>query len=225
MAFKFYGTKAHSEDTIVLPNDSGKGLQVGRFAEDSDWGWRDITSPIEVRGVAATDPAWAQVGSTDFYAYQFGVGDYVWQTAHIPHDIVPGTPVHFHVHWFPGTVSSPMDTNAVTWEFEYAYAKGFDQQAFDFAHATSPLTNSGTVYATSASPGTLYQHVVTETAAVIIPDLTEPDGLIHYRVGRINNQTSPVANNAEEIFVLTTDIHYQSTNMATKQKAPNFYAD
>jgi len=145
MTVKWNGEKAFFGDSVVVPNESGKGLKVGGIYDFEAWGWRDITSPIEVRGVAATDPAWAQVGSTDFYAYQFGIGDYVWQTAHIPHDIVPGTPVHFHVHWFPGTVSSPMDLGAVTWEFEYAYAKGFDQQAFDFAHATSPLTNSGTV--------------------------------------------------------------------------------
>jgi len=223
MSLKYYGELVHSEDSLILPNDSGKGLRVGRFAEDSDWGWRDITAPITVRGVAATDPAWTQVGSSVFYTYAFGVGDYVWQPFHIPHDIVPGTDIHFHTHWFP----SNTDTGYVTFQFDYMYAKGFDQQAYDPEFATSPLVNSGSVQVTQQGPGTAYQSMVAETAAVTVPDLTEPDGVLYVRMGRVANPASSptLAAYSGTCFVTTNDIHYQSTNMATKQKAPNFYAD
>lgn len=212
------GSKVFSEVTLVVPNASGKGVQLGQFAdgEDADWGWRDITSVIEVRGVAATDPSWSRIGSTNFYAYKFGLTDIVWMTFHVPHDIVPGSGIHFHMHWFPdGT-----DTNTVKWQFEYAFAKGFDQAAFDFAHAESPEVNSGTVTAEAAGPGVQYQHMVTETDAVSVPGLTEPDGLIHVAISRVTNGGT---NNTDGIFGLTADIHYQSTNMATRGKAPNFY--
>lgn len=218
MSLKFYGNLAHLEDSLIVPNDTGKGLRVGRFAEDSDFGWRDITSAIEVRGVRATDPTWEQIGTSSHYGYNFGIDDIIWMTFHIPHDIVPGSDIHFHMHWFPdGTNTQP-----VKWQFEYAYAKGFNQGAFDFSLAESPLTNAGIATAQSAGPGVAYQHMVTETSAITIPDLTEPDGLIHTTISRITNGGT---DNTDAIFGLTADIHYQSTNMATKQKAPGFYDD
>ena len=218
MGIKSFGTKLHAEDTLVIPNDSGKGLQLGRFAETADFGWRDITSAIEVRGVGATDPDWAQVGSTNFYGYKFAVNDEIWMTFHIPHDIVPGSDIHFHMHWFP----SGTNVQPVKWQFEYAYAKGFNQAAFDFELAEGPLTNAGIAPAHSAGPGVQYQHMVTETDAITIPGLTEPDGLIHTTISRITNGGTE---NTDDIFGLTADIHYQSTNLATKQKAPGFYDD
>ena len=209
------------EDDVVMPNAPGKGVKFGSYSGAlSAFGWRDITAPITVRGVQSTDPDWTRIGSTNFYAFAFAVGDFVWQPFHVPHDIVPGTQIHFHTHWIPSSTS----TAAVTWQFDYMYAKGFNQAAFDPAYALSPLVNSGVVTATSAGPGVAYQHMVTETAAVTIPGLTEPDGIIYVRVARINNATSPIANNPNTIFLLTSDIHYQSTNLATKQKSPDFYA-
>lgn len=218
MSLKFYGNLAHVEDSMILPNDSGKGLRVGRFAETSDWGWRDITSEIVVRGIGGSSPTWAQVGTTGFRAYSFAVNDECWMTFHIPHDIVPGSDIHLHTHWFPdGT-----DTNPVKWQYDYAYAKGFNQAAFDFALAESPLTNAGTATSVTAGPGVQYQHMVCESPAITLPGLTEPDGLIHCHIKRITNGATE---NTDGIFLLTADVHYQSTNMATKQKAPGFYAD
>ena len=218
MSLKFYGNLAHLEDSLIVPNDSGKGLRVGRFAETSSFGWHDITAAIEVRGVGATDPDWAQVGTTNHFAYKFAVNDKCWMTFHVPHDIVPGSDIHLHMHWFPDGTNA----NSVKWQFEYAYAKGFNQAAFDFALAESPLTNAGIATAESDGPGVQYQHMVSETSAITLPGLTEPDGLIHVAISRVTNGAT---DNTDGIFGLTADIHYQSTNMATKQKAPNFYAD
>lgn len=221
---KSEGKKVFFEESVTLPKDSGYGVKLGDFRGEESFPWQDITAPIEIRGVAATDPSWARIGSTSFWAYKFAIADYVWQVFHVPHDIVPGSDIHFHVHWLPATQTSPLDTGFVTWEFEYAYAKGFNQGAFDFAHASSPQVNSGTVYATDQLPSVQYQHMVSETAAVSIPGMTEPDGLIYTRLGRVNNQTSPLNNATQDIFVLTADIHYQSTGVGTKGKAPNFYS-
>ena len=229
MAIKSHGTLNFADDSLVVPNDAGYGLRLGRSDEEGEaWGWRDITAPITVRGVAATDPSWTQVGSSVFYTYAFGVGDYVWQPFHIPHDIAvnrdgSARPIHFHTHWFP----SDTDTGYVTFQFDYMYARGFDQEAYDPAFANSPLTNSGTVLVTQQAPGTAYQSMVAETDGVTISTLTEPDGILYVRMGRVANPAaSPtLAAYSGTCFVTTNDIHYQSTNMATKQKAPNFYAD
>jgi len=194
-------------DQIVISDVSGDGIKVGDVAS-SAYGWRDITGRIEVRGVAATDPDWAQIASTGFYAYDFSVNDTVWISYHIPHDFVPGTDVHFHVHWMPdGT-----DANIVKWQFQVAYAKGFDQEAF-------PLASPTTLTCQEAGPGVAYQHMVTETAAVDL-GITEPDGHILAIIKRLTNGGTE---NTDEIFVFDADVHYQSTNMATVGKAPSFY--
>jgi len=165
MSVKWKGDLGFFEDSVVLPNDSGEGIRLGKHDETDSFGWRDITVQVIARGVGATDPTWAQVDSTSMYAYKF-----------------------------------------------------------DFGLANSPLTTANTVTATQAA-GAPYTHMVTETSAVTIPGLTEPDGMIYFRLRRISNTTSPVADQAAGVFLVTSDLHYQSTNMATKQRSPNFYAD
>lgn len=171
-------------------------------------GWRDITSEVKVRGTGPTDPSWVQVGATPFYAFNFSVGDKCWHSFHIPHDYIKGTDIHIHTHWFPdGT-----DANSVKWRFTYAYAHGHNQQAFNFA---------GTIIeAEQVVGGTQYQHYVTETAAINIPNM-EPDGIIEVAVERITNGG---INNANGIFLMTNDIHYQSNSLGTLNRAPDFYA-
>lgn len=132
---------------------------------------------------------------------------------HIPHDIVPSSDIHLHAHW----ISNGTNTNTVKWEFEYAFAKGFDQANFDLSALT---TQAGTITAEQAGSGSAYRHMVTETAAITLSALTEPDGMIMVHITRITNGGT---NNTDDIFLLTADVHYQSTNLATTGKAPNFY--
>lgn len=172
------------------------------------FGWRDITAQVTVRGVGATDPDWAQIGASPFFAYKFAIGDMAWFAFHIPHDIVPGADIHFHAHWITdGTSTAP-----VKWEWTYAYAKGFNQGNFNI--------NGTVVAAEEAAADSAYRHMVTETAAVSIPGLTEPDGIIYVRLRRVTNGAT---DNANGIFLLTSDIHYQTTDASTYGKAPNFY--
>jgi hypothetical protein len=62
--------------------------------------------------------------------------------------------------------------------------------------------------------------MVTETEAITIAGLTEPDGILYLHLSRITNGGT---NNTDTIFVTTADVHYQSTNMPTTGKAPGFY--
>jgi hypothetical protein len=210
MSQKASGRVNYFDDNVVLTKRKGKGLKVGEFEETTPakWQWRDITTQVSVRGTGPTDPSWSQIGSTAFYAYDFSLNDQCWMAFHIPHDIVPDSDVYFHTHWLPdGT-----NTNTVKWQYTYSYAKGFNQAAFDMGLVNSPLTNAGIVTAEEAGPGVAYQHMVSETAAVSIAGLSEPDGIVYVNVQRITNGGT---NNTDGIFVLTSDIHYQSTGIGT----------
>jgi hypothetical protein len=177
------------------------------YRERIEDGWADITSEVKARGVGATDPGWAQISATSFYAYSFALNDQVWMNFHIPHDYVLGTDIYLHAHWIPdGT-----NTNSVKWQFIYAYAHGHNQAAYNLAGTT--ITAEQTV------GGTQYQHYVTETAAITITDM-EPDGIIMVNITRITNGAT---DNTDGIFLLTGDIHYQSTGHGTPKRAPDFY--
>lgn len=173
----------------------------------TDTGWRDITSETKVRGVGATDPTWAQIGATVYFAYKFAVNDVVWMNFHIPHDYIKGTDIYLHAHWLPDGTNA----NSVKWQFQYAYAHGHDQAAFNL---------TGTIItAEQTVGGTQYQHYVTETAAITIADM-EPDGIIMVNITRITNGGT---DNTDGIFLLTSDVHYESNNRGTLNRAPDFY--
>lgn len=191
----------------VIDEASGNGIKVGDTTTN-DFPWRDILGQINLQGSGANDPSWSTI-TGNFKAWQFAVNDEVWIVYHVPHDIVPSSDIHFHVHWTTGGTS----TNTVKWQVEYAYAKGFNQAAFNFASST-------TITMEEAASGTAYQHMVTESAAQTISGLTEPDGLIVCHLSRITNGGT---NNPNSIYVFTADVHYQSTNIGTIDKAPNFY--
>jgi hypothetical protein len=194
-------------DEMILSDLTNKGLKVGDISS-STYPWRDITGQILIRGSGPTDPSWTQITGGTFWAYDFAISDLAWVWFHIPHDIVPGSDIHLHVHWLP----SGTDVNTVKWEFTYSHALGFNQAAFD---------NTGTVItAEEAGPGVARQHMITETAAITIASLTEPDGLLAVRLSRLTNGGT---DNTDTIFVLNADVHYQSTNIGTLNKAPGFY--
>jgi len=197
-------------DVLVVPKTSGTGIKVDTVAPT--FGWRDITSSIEVRGSGANDPSFAVYTGTALRAYSFSASSMkeVFFTFHMPHDYVPGTDIYFHAHW--SNAAATPDTGNVVWGFEYTFAKGFGQQAF-------PATTTITV--TAACPATRYMHNISETTAVTIAGL-EVDGMILIRGYRDAANAADTCTNA--VFLHTMDIHYQSTGVATKNKAPNFYA-
>lgn len=193
----------------VAPKTTNTGLKVDPSAPT--FGWRDIIGQLEVRGTGAADPTFAIYTGTTMRQYQFSatVMQEVFMVFHIPHDYVPGTDIFLHMHW--SNAAATPNTGNVVWGFEYAFAKGFNQAAF-------PAFTTITV--TQACPATRYQHMVAETAAIAIAAL-EVDGLLLVRAYRDAAAGGDTCTDA--VFGHTADVHYQSSNMATKAKAPNFY--
>ena len=196
-------------DGTTLSGAAGVGIQVNQTTPA--FGWRDITSSIEVRGTGANDPTFAVYTGTLLRQYQFSAStmNEVFMVFHVPHDWVPGTSIYFHTHW--SNASAVPDTGNVVWKFDYSFAKGFGQGAF-------PAVS--TVQVIAASPAVRYTHNVSETPAVTIAEM-EVYGLILVRCYRDATNASDTCTDA--VFLHTADIHYQSTNMATVNKAPSFY--
>ena len=170
--------------------------------------YRDILGDVTVRGTGANNPTWSQIGTSALYGYKFAVGDELWMNFHLPHDYILGTDIFFHVHWLPDGTNA----NSVKWQFEYAYAKGHNQAAYNIGSTT-------TVTAEQTVGGTQYQHYVTETTAQTITGL-EPDGMIMVHISRITNSGF---DNTAGIFMQTADVHYLSNNLGTINRSPDFY--
>ncbi len=201
---------------IVLPKASGNGIKVDKTTPT--FGWRDLRAEIRTRGVGATDPNDATyIGNVK--AYSFSVNDEAWIEYHFPHDYVKGTDIHLHFHWSHN--SAIVTGGSVTFGADVTYAKSHNQAAFSATVSPTLIFNAST---------TQYQHMLAEfqlsasspSATQIDTGILEPDGLILARVYlSANNITSGGA--VPDPFVHEVDIHYQSTNIGTKARVPDFY--
>ena len=201
---------AKISDILTLPKTSGYGIKVDTTTPT--FGWRDIIGEVDIRGTGVHDPTFAVYTGTNYRQLQFSAStmNECFINFHIPHDYVPGTDIYFHAHW--SNAAATPNTGNVIWGFEYSYAKGFSQEAFPA---------SSTVTVTQASSATRYMHQIAETVAVTIAALTEPDGMILCRVYRDAAAGGDTCTDA--VFLHTVDVHYQSTNIGTKNKVNNFY--
>lgn len=197
----------------VFPKEKGVGLKLDSDAPD--WGWRDLTSTIRL-GNTAQDP--------DYVAYQgslrqpqFSIGDEIYTEFHLPHDYAEGTDIYIHAHWSHNSAS--VTSGGVVGVFEASYAKGHNQGFFG-TPVIVPITED-------ASP-VRYQHLVTEgplsasagAGGLLVTEDLEPDGVILARLELTGNTMDGGA----KPFLHFVDIHYQSTGLATKNRAPSFYA-
>jgi hypothetical protein len=194
-----------STSDLIVPKTSGKGIRIDQ--DIPTFGWQDLLGRISVRGIGGNDPTFA-VYRTNIRQFQYTVNDESWVEFHIPHDYVAGTDCHLHAHWSVATTV----VETVTWGFDVSYAKGHGQAAF-------PATVN--VTASQATNGTAFTHFITEVqisgALLVQVGGIEPDGLMLVRVYLSANT------GAVEPFLHYADLHYQTTNVGTKQKAPNFY--
>lgn len=191
---------------IQIAEGPDQGIQI-----EGNWGWRDLIGTIQVHGITFNDPIFVNYGDSSIRQFQFSGSIYneIIVSYHIPHDYVPNTPIHFHMHW--SNAEAVQNAGDVVWAFNVMYAKGHGQQIF---------TDVGTYYAIQTSPEVQYKHMIAETAEILIPGL-EVDGILLVRTYRdIYNQYDTLL---DPVFGHMSDIHYRSNSSATKNKAPNFY--
>lgn len=199
--------------SIILPKASGYGIKVDTTTPT--FGWHDMLGAINTKGVGANNPTWS-IYRSPLSGYQFGINDECWIEFHVPHDYVASSDVFIHVHW--SHTSASVTSGGVTWTFNVSYAKSHNQAAFP-----TPISTSVTQTAST----TQYQHMLAEvqlsatspSASQIDSDDLEPDGVLLVHVELTGNTMST----ANDPFLHFVDIHYQSTNISTKDKSPDFY--
>lgn len=208
--------KVEIYDILVAPKTSGYGIKID--ITTPTWGWRDLIGNItNTGGLNKPTNATYNGGITQF---QFVAGDESVLEFHIPHDYVVGTDIYLHVHW--SHISTLVTGGTITFTAESSYAKGHNQVPF-----SAPVTGTFTGTASTIQ----YQHIISEvqfsatspSGLQLDTDNLEPDGVILIRLEMTtNNITSSGA--IPNPFIHFVDIHYQSTNISTKNKVPSFWA-
>jgi hypothetical protein len=202
---------------LVLPKTSGIGIRLEPASPT--FGWRDILGPLHIKSPGAADPTLAAYQG-NISQYRFAVNNEMWFEFHVPHDYVPASDVFFHVHWSHNLAT--VTGGNVTFGWNVSYAKGHNQAVF-------PAEVNPTLVAAAST--TQYQHLISEVqlsaaspgVAEIDSALIEPDGLFLARFYLSANAITVSGGGVPNPFVHFVDIHYQSTCLGTKQKAPNFY--
>ncbi len=209
---------------LQLPKTSGLGIKVDSTGTPT-FGWRDLIGDITPKTSGAGAPTLAAFRGGQARGFFYSAGDDGDCTFHVPHDYVPGSDLYLHLHWaHNGTAISG---NLVV-NYYITYAKGHNQTSNgEFA---AEVNRTLTVSTPDIATIPRYRHRVDETqisaaspaASQIDSDIIETDGLIivHYDVTTIPTITGGSTN---EPVLFTLDIHYQSTNIGTKAKAPDFW--
>jgi hypothetical protein len=217
-ALTTYGTSLLASQDLVTHKAAGEGIMVDVNAPT--FGWRDIMGRVAPKTSGAGAPTRAAYAGANVAQYSFAASDLCDFEFHIPHDYVPGTDIYFHVHWsHTGTTT----TGSAVFDIYHTFAKGHNQANFP-AEKNITITHVTTDIATTPR----YRHRVDEviisgaaaTATLMDNSVIEPDALL---LVTLKMTTLPTLGGAGKVFIHTCDLHYQSTNMATKQRAPDFY--
>lgn len=201
---------------LILPKTYGAGILTDADGTPA-YGWKDLVGPIHARASGSA--------ALTFAAYRDGIYQFQMDTTsreahlefHIPHDIyIPaGSGLFIHTHW---SLAAAGGTGNAVFTYDISYAKGYNQAAFSTAVVPT---------VTQAASGTAYQHMIAEvqftadspSATQINNNVIEVDGLI---LVRCRCTTLPTGTGGAP-FIHFIDIHYQSSQIATKGRNYPFY--
>lgn len=202
---------------MQVPKTKGKGIKVDSLGTPT-FGWHDLHGFHQIDANSLVKPTMESFRG-NITEFQFAESAEWMVRFHLPHDYVMGSDIFLHVHWCQD--SATLTGGSVTWGMEITYAKGHDQAPYPVTKTVTVLQNADLVP---------YQHMIAEGAASISGgsasqldsgDL-EVDGMLICRFYLDSNDMLDSVLKPNP-FVHMIDIHYQSTGLPTKQKAPDFW--
>lgn len=200
---------------------------TGGIKVEDTYGWRDLIGDITPRLSGSEAPTLATLvatGSSLLKEYSYQAADKGDCIFHVPHDYAQGTDMFIHAHW---THNGTAIAGSLQIDFIATYAKGHQQASFP-TPVVCPLTVSNLNITNCPTLMHRVDEVQLSVAGGSSSKLNttdiEVDGLIlvTFVVNTVPSISgSPYANRP---FLLTVDLHYQSTGIPTKNKSPNFWA-
>lgn len=205
---------------LVLDKASLHGLKVD-FTTPT-FPYRDLEGMVLPRETGPGNPTLSVFRGGNVREYAFAANDAIDCRFHIPHDYLMGSDLFLHAHWGHNgtTISGNMVMTCAA-----TYAKGHNQAAFpaEVAPVISVATpNIATIPRWQHRIDEVQVSVAGGSATQLDTNNIEPDGLIllNLRTTTIPTITGGTPN---QPYIFMVDLHYQSTGIGTKNKAPNFY--
>lgn len=204
----------------VIGKATGTGVKVD--TSSPTWPWRDLIGDITPKTTGAGAPTLDTI-TGNLRGWRYSAADDGDIIFHLPHDYAEGTNLYLHVHW---THNGTAISGSFVVDVYMTYAKGHNQAAFHTQKTLSITDGSLTI---GGAPQLAHRIIEAQmstsggSASQLDTSILEVDGLIliHYDVNTIPTISG---GGTTEPFILTMDIHYQSTGIGTKGKAPSFYA-
>lgn len=203
--------------SLSFPKTSGAGILI-----ENTFGWKDLIGDVSPRAGTSAAPTQRNF-MTNLRGFAYSASDQFDCCFHVPHDYAPGTDMFVHVHWGHNGTNI---TGSARFDIWASFAKGHQQQVFGTAKNIPIIVNSLNITNTPQ-----YFHRVDEvqlstpggSGSMLNTSEIEVDGLILISgtVTTIPSISGSATSNTP--FIFTVDLHYQSTGVATKNKAPNFY--
>jgi len=207
---------------LIMEKTVGIGVKLGNITANS-YGWNDLIGTL-VHGKGGPVPVLSPVIGGLVREYAYITGDQGGNAHHIKHDHAPNTDTFIHIHWMHNGTAISGELKVT---FNVTYAKGHNQAAF---HAEKVITL--TIPTPDVATIPRYRHMISEiqlssmtpTVNQLDSALLEPDGEILSQLTVTTAPTIPDSSRVNSVFIFHMDIHYQTTGLATANKAPNFYA-
>ena len=216
------GAIARLTGGLVFNKASGIGIKVDTTTPTFPWG--DIIGAIEPDSAHPSTTPEKVVFYGNIKAYQFSDGEQADLVFHMPHDYAPGTDLFIHAHWSHNGTGISGDNTLI---YRCTYAKRSYTPGTPFVSEVSLNTVVTSLGITNYPQ---YGHFVDESqlsssggvGGLLDTDTIEVDGLImiNFEQGALPTITGGGDN---EPFILTIDIHYQSTGIGTKSSIPDYY--
>lgn len=169
-------------------------------------GWRDLRAAIIGTASGPAAPTLTAFGpSANIKQMAFAVGDSVYLSMHVDHDIKAGSTCYPHVHW----TTNGTNIQPVKWELRWISAAGHNQANFG---------SDVLISVSEAAQGTAWRHMITEdNVGFVIPEV---DSLVMMELKRVTNGGTE---NLDTVFGLYVDIHYMADRNTTPSRLPDFY--
>lgn len=182
-------------------------------------GFNDLLGDQFSKNTGATKPALVAYNGV-VNAWQFAAGDEAFLSFHIPHDYIPGTDIHLHIHW--SHIGTLVTGGTLTFKSTSIYSKGHNQAAFTSSPAVGTFTGDAST--------TQYQHIISEvqfsasspSGLQIDTDLLEPDGVIELTLEMDANDMTVSGGGIPAPFIHYVDIHFESDTIMTHEKVAPF---
>lgn len=216
-------------ESLSMGQDPDDGIKIG--LDDPTYAWQDLIGSVRPDPERQNAPDLEIYnGSIRAYAFSGGTistGDKADIEYHVPHDYAVGTDLYIHVHWSHTCATISDD---IEFRLEYTYAKRTYEPMTAFS---TPQNQSISVTGLDITNYPKFCHAVNEIQmsksgggiGYLNTDDIEIDGIILANLTQIVTPTlgSPEGSSVAEPYILTVDIHYQSTGVGTKSSGPDYY--